>query len=175
MITYYLILSQVFPSTHPRAGEPTYFMEKLHNALADADMSPMPYYTPSPDTKLHTIRANYDLWYKRFEKIASGEACLSVRQWLGKPYSKGSKQVEIVRLTREHGIGIQKLNFGWHNSVQIPVIEGWYMYGEFGSKGELAKNDGLGINDWMSWFKAHEVDTVYSKPLAIIHFTHFRY
>ena len=32
-ITYYLTLSQMFPSTHCRAGEPTYFREKIHNAL----------------------------------------------------------------------------------------------------------------------------------------------
>ena len=59
--------------------------------------------------------------------------------------------------------------------VDLCVIEGWYMDGECGSKKELAKNDGLSLEDRQEWFKGHEKDTVYDKPLAIIHFTNFRY
>lgn len=46
--------------------------------------------------KRHTIRANYEFWAKRFEKIAAGEAVLSIREWVGKPYGKGSTQREIA-------------------------------------------------------------------------------
>ena len=35
----------------------------------------------------------------------------------------------------------------------------------------LAKNDGLSFNDWFYWFEKYDL----SKPLAIIHFTKFRY
>ena len=80
-----------------------------------------------------------------------------------------------MRLGWQDGVGIQKINFGWRGDKQVPVIEGWYMDGENGSKAELAKNDGLSLEDWQEWFKAHEKDTVYDKPLAIIHFTNFRY
>ena len=83
--------------------------------------------------------------------------------------------MEVTRLGWQDGVGIQRLNFGWHNAEQIPVIEGWYMYGENGSKSELAKNDGLSLEDWQEWFKGHEHDTVHDNPLAIIHFTNFRY
>lgn len=134
MKTYYLTLSQVFPSTHPRAGEYTFFRDKLHAALTDnAD-----YWK-----KLHTIRANYEFWHKRFEKISSGEAVLSIREWVGKPYGKGSTQREIARLTREDGIGIQKLEFkDIGNGFNAAVIDGKPWPREI-----LANNDGLSIQD----------------------------
>ena len=69
MKIYYLTLSQVFPSYMPKAGEPTEFKDAF-----------------AKHRKIHTIRANYDFWAKRFEKIAAGEACLSIREWVGKPY-----------------------------------------------------------------------------------------
>ena len=51
MKTYYLTLSNVFPSTHAKAGMNTCFEEKLRVY------------------KLHTIRANYDFWKKRLNKL----------------------------------------------------------------------------------------------------------
>ena len=32
-------------------------------------------------------------------------------------------------------------------------------------------NDGLSLDDWFSWFNDYNL----SKPMAIIHFTNFRY
>lgn len=164
--TYNIMLSKVFPVTHKRAGEPTFFSQKVQAAK---------YPTVYPDEvpKLHTIRANYPLWKERIAKVLAGEAEICLRQWTGKPYC--SKTVEIMRLTAEDGVGIQKLNFGWRGDKQVPVIEGWYMDGFHGSKQELAKNDGLSLDDWQEWFKNHENDTVHDNPLAIIHFTKFRY
>lgn len=147
LITYYLTLSQVFPSTHCRAGEPTGFKDSLRK------------------TKLHTIRANYDFWARRFEKIERGEAVLSIREWVGKPYGKGSTQREIVRLTREDGIGIEKLNFGGRDLI-YPYVDGVKV-----DTKTLSANDGLSLTDWCTWFRSYDL----SKPMAIIHFTKFRY
>lgn len=125
MITYYLTLSQVFPSTHARAGEPTNFEAAFRAGQVFNRGSECLYRHP----KLHTIRANYEFWAKRFEKIEAGEACLSIRQWVGKPYGKGSTQREIARLTREDGIGLQKMTvagtcIGYHptfvDGVSVP-------------------------------------------------------
>lgn len=88
--TYVLMLSQVFPKTHNKAGMPTEFKEKVLNKK-----------------KIHTIRANYHLWERRIKEVQEGRAVLAVRQWTGKPYC--SKQVEIARLTTEDGVGIQLL------------------------------------------------------------------
>ena len=154
MKTYYLTLSKVFPSTHAKAGMNTCFEEKLRVY------------------KLHTIRANYDFWKKRFEQIAAGKACLSIRQWVGKPYGKGSTQREIVRLTREDGIGLQELRIVNENYKGRGIMLG---YVEKKKKKDffhtLSQNDGLSFNDWLEWFKGYN----FNKPLAIIHFTSFRY
>lgn len=153
MKTYYLTLSKVFPSTHENAGMNTYFEENLRVC------------------KLHTIRANYDFWEKRFKQIAEGKACLSIRQWVGKPYGKGSTQQEIIRLSHEDGIGIQKLTFpsGTFNFAIIENAEHIAVVGDIAQT--LAANDGLSLKDWESWFKDYDL----SQPLAIIHFTSFRY
>lgn len=151
MKTYYLTLSQVFPVTHAKAGLPTNFelLFKEHK-------------------KLHTIRANYDLWKKRFEKIAAGEAVLSIRQWVGKPYGKGSIQREIARLTYKDGIGIQKMLMIDKENFSIVFDTPFTTTVELK---QLSENDGLSFNDWREWFKGYDL----SKPLAIIHFSPFRY
>ena len=157
MNKYVITLSQVFPVTHKRAGEPTGFKDAFLQGQEDIF-----------EGKFHTIRANYELWSKRFEKIEKGEAFLSIRQWTGKPYR--SKQVEIARLTKENGIGIQKLCFhkdgDGNRSLILFTIDGKPENILF-----LAKNDGLSFEDWKEWFKGYNL----SKPLAIIQFTKFRY
>ena len=164
MKAYYLTLSQTFPKYMHNAGEPTNFEEAFKAGQVFNRGSECLYRHP----KFHTIRANYESWRKRFEKIAAGEACLSIRQWVGKPYGKGSTQREIARLTREDGIGIQMLTFagntGWHPAY----VEGRpYTVDAY----QLAHNDGLEHADWSNWFAGYDL----TKPLAIIHFTRFRY
>lgn len=158
MKTYFLTLSQVFPSTHPRAGEPTFFRDKIHAAI-----------TGNRDywNKLHTIRANYEFWRKRFEKIAAGEACLSIREWVGKPYGKGSSMRELALLTHEDGIGIQKLEF---KEIRKDFIAAT-IDGKPWPRKIIALNDGLSLQDWREWFKGYDQ----GKPMAIIHFTDKRY
>lgn len=145
MKTYVLTLSKSFPRTHARAGEPTEFREKFLKK-----------------EKIHTIRTNYSLWKKRIKEVQEGNAVLSVRQWEGRSYY--SKQVEIARLTAEDGVGIQKLEL---TNDLVEGIIGDHRY----SYVSVAKNDGLDPSDWLYLFSCHEL----SKPLAIIHFTKFRY
>ena len=151
----------MFPTTHIRAGEPTGFKDKFLAAFMHEECK---------WKKLHTIRANYELWKKRFEKIENGEACLSIRQWTGKPYR--SKQVEIARMTSEDGIGLQELRIVNEKDKGRGIMLG-YVDGEQKSDfiHTLSKNDGLSFNDWLEWFKGNN----YNKPLAIIHFTSMRY
>jgi len=153
MKTYVLTLSATFPLRHPRAGEPTEFREKLTNR-----------------TKIHTIRANFDLWQHRFDEIKKGRAALSIRQWTGAPYK--SKQTEICTLSAESGIGIQKLELypivtDYHNHTQRLVTVGDHTP----KIREVAENDGLTFQDWTDWFKDYDQHA----PMAIIHFTKFRY
>ena len=146
MITYVLTVSQKFPATHKKAGQPTGFPLAIKHY-----------------DKIHTIRGNYDLWAKRFEKINAGKAILSVRIWEGKPYK--SKQLEIFKYDYTHKIGVEKILFDdYLYSCQINEKR-------FGNMWDLSKNDGLSDEDFEDWFKKYDL----SKTMAIIHFTDFRY
>lgn len=146
MKRYGIMLSQVFPSSHPRCGEQTGFGMAFRK------------------NKRHTIRANYRLWSERFRKIMAGEACLVVRQWLGAPYR--SKTVELAVLTKDDGIGLQRLDFnGCLSDFRIDGMKvGCDVEG-------LAQNDGLSEMDWLTYFKDYDLN----QPMAIIHFTGYRY
>ncbi len=163
--TYVITLSQVFPVTHIRKGEPTGFKDKFLAAIKQVEGEWL---------KLHTIRANYELWKKRFDEITAGKACLAIRQWTGRPYK--SKQVELARLTREDGIGLQELYFP-SNCLRYARVDTKTHFFTIDTEYEechfktLAYNDGLSFEDWHEWFKKYNL----SKPLAIIHFTSFRY
>lgn len=144
MRTYVLTVSKSFPSYHIKAGKPTWFPEKIEHK-----------------EKIHTIRGNYELWRKRFEKIDKGEAFLSVRVWEGKPYN--TKQVEVFRFDKSHGIGIEKIVFDdYLYSVEINGTRRQFS--------GIDENDGLSHADFESWFKK-----VGPEPMVIIHFTDFRY
>lgn len=157
MKTYVLMLSKVFPATHPLAGQPTGFFDKFIAGQAYSRKG----WLVSP--KLHTIRANYPLWKKRIAEVQRGEAVLSVRQWSGRPYM--SKQEVIATLTADDGVGIQKLTF-FSGRIIYPTV-GKYQP----SVKEIAHNDGLNSTYWLYWFRNYDL----TKPLAIIHFTSFRY
>lgn len=165
MKKYVITLSSVFPVTHKRKGEPTGFKDKFLAAIKQLE---------GEWWKVHTIRANYELWKKRFEEIDAGRACLCIRQWTGRPYK--SKQVELARLTREDGIGLQELYFP-SNCLRYARVDTKTHFFTIDTEYEechfktLAYNDGLSFEDWHEWFKKYNL----SKPLAIIHFTSFRY
>lgn len=166
MKKYVITLSEVFPVRHVRAGELTFFRDQFLNALKGYDGHIVERWYDEPlfinGRKIHTIRANYDLWEKRIGEVERGEACLSVRYWSRKPYR--SKQIEIAQLTAHDGIGLQRIDIT--NDLSECIINGKrYNYVE------VAKNDGLNAGDWINWFSTYEL----SKPLAVIHFTNFRY
>jgi hypothetical protein len=154
---YVLMISKVFPATHPRKGQPTYFREKiLCKSLTDEEIGRI----AQGVQKITTIRLNYDLWASRAEKINAGKAILSLRQWSGKPYR--SKQVEFLQLEK---IGVQKL--------VLDVNLGWFIddYDSDVTVMCMAKNDGLSLDDFKKWFGKIKTET----PYAIIHFTDFKY
>ena len=174
MKTYTITLSKYFLANHKRAGEETHFKEKFLLGQGSPDCA-------SPQDlsginisdcngcvracsfpKLHTIRANYPLWEKRIKEVQAGRAVFSIRQWTGKPYR--SKQVEIAMLTAGDNVGIQLMELT--NDFAECIIGGHHY-----SYVTVAKNDGLHPADWLDWFNSYE----FSKPMAIIHFTKFRY
>lgn len=180
LIHYRLGVSRYFPATHPRKGQKTQFVCKVLHAINDSGVDLYEKCSHDCgsscgrrllDPKNHTIRANYALWEKRFEKIERGEAVLDLFYWSGKPYN--SKQIVFATLTKDDGIGIQKLQFlcdkdGVYSLKYPEIDDNMHVDADWN---DLSKNDGLSLEDWKAWFKGCDL----SIPLAIIHFTPFRY
>lgn len=151
MKKYIITLSKFFLKQHIRAGEETGFKDSFLKGK-----------------KVHTIRANYNLWEARIKEVQEGKAVLSIRQWSGLPYR--SKQDEITELSKEDGVGIQKLTFNKDSNGEF-FLEDFDIDGKYIDFDKLAANDGLLKEDWYRWFKKYDL----SKPMAVIHFTSFRY
>jgi len=150
MKTYVLMISRYFPATFPREGR-TQFPSKILRG-----------------EKIHTIRGNYEFWENRIKEVQKGNAELSLRYWMHKPYR--SKQHEFYRLGKDDGVGIQK-NFFAIDSLEFPrIIKANNQILAVMPK-VLAENDSLSLKDFKAWFKGYDL----SQPMAIIHFTNFRY
>ena len=173
METHVITVSRTFPKTHKRAGENTQFIEKIiENDNIDLRIPSnsaefLNWTRHNYEPKLHTIRSNYQLWEKRIKEVQYGKALLSLRYWSGKPYN--SKQVEFASLDKDSGVGIQDLIF-LNRNILDPIIAINSDCLELDIT-DLCKNDGLIPDDFMDWFKSYDL----SKPMAIIHFTNFRY
>lgn len=162
MKTYVITLANTFPAGHPKVGQPTYFREKVDAALNGHEHAAVKtdkngWMSVEYSAKIHTIRTNVALWARRMNEVEAGEACLSIREWAGRPYL--SKQVEIARLTREDGVGMQRLdgNDVWAKEEVCKV------YDKHGVKPvraeELAMKDGLSLEDWRAWFEQTDADS----------------
>jgi len=204
MITYVLMVSRVFPATHKRKGDETHFEQKIKTAIEQSEeidengacFPGMWDFDPKP----HTIRANYPIWEKRIKAIQEGKAILSIRYWEGIPYN--SKQVEILQLDKDYGIGVQKV---WlDDNISIPEVindceecgsSGTVMIAKLYPNGHTEveetcdncngegctfdKIDAIELakNDGLSYadFKDWFKGYDLSNPMVIIHFTKFRY
>lgn len=158
MKCYVIMLAKTFPATHPRAGQPTRFDEKILDGIKKVEMG-----TEPPTWKIHTIRENHDFWHDRMAEVAAGRAFLSLRQWAGRPYH--SKQVELFKLTHENGVGFETIFIFEKHFITIgksPCRN---------SNELIADNDGLYIKDFDQWFG----DEKRGQLMGLIHFTKFRY
>ena len=138
-----LMVSRVFPSYHKNKGELTRFEQKIRDK-----------------NKIHTIRANYEKWKRKIDQIRNGEVVLSIREWQGVPYH--SKQNYLFYYNQEDALEVSKLTKEENGYLINDTIRV--------SEEELAKNDGLTLDEFQEWFKVFP-----SEPMAIIHFTGFRY
>ena len=144
-----LTLCKSFPVTHSKAGEATDFEKKLKDK-----------------SKIHTIRYNAkNVWDGRYKDIVSGKKYLSIREWTGRPYN--SEQREFARYDK---IGLQKITMTYSSTDEVPQC---WVDGKHVSAYDLAKNDGLSVEDFTEWFFGCNKGNVFDG--VIIHFTDFRY
>ncbi len=139
-----ITFSRFFPKGHPKAGRPTYFVEKMWKGLNESGIS-LPVgvdgFKEDVAPKWHTIRAG-NRW-----KVGDE---YSPRVWSGKPYA--SKQIEFAP-----PITIRKIwEFGVNQTDYFIRSEGgapnWVTFDQLT---EIAKNDGLERDDFECWFALH--------------------
>lgn len=161
-----ILFSTTFPYDHPRGGHATFFKEKIWRAINNDTNLPW---------KIHTIRKNYDYWYRQINSIKNS-GYLSLRTWDGRPYH--SRQIEFARISGLN-IGVQELTIKLEDGELVPYIDGMLFdcWCDFVMSLEdpltyIARNDGLSLQDWINWFRPGKFPIT---RYAIIHFTDFRY
>jgi hypothetical protein len=139
-----LTFSRHYPKGHPKVGTETNFPEKIMACLADN----IPNWTMKDDFVLYDWYAYYNCTMLKHHTIRSGSRfkpgdMASLRVWSGVPYR--SKQIEFAQ------VEVKKV---W----KIEISEFWFLNGcimEHDQVIELAKNDGLAYDDFVSWFNIH--------------------
>jgi hypothetical protein len=155
-IRYRLPVSTQFPAGHPRKGKPTYFKDKIEMALGRFERCCVIDEFGSTEIwlKLHTCRANYLLWVKRMEKVNAGLAVIDLFNWKlpGGRFTRGNEQIVFATLDKNSGCGVQILYFDSIDKAN--VADG---NKTLTSYTELAKNDGLSLEDFKFWFKGYDL------------------
>lgn len=154
-----LTFSRHFPNGHPKAGQSTYFPEKVLNCFRENFQLPDSFkqwidnyaallkgedYLKAVavrDKKLHTIRAG--------SRFKSGDMA-SLRVWSDKPYR--SKQIEFAQVEVKKVWSIE-IWLGDRITVGLPEIPGVQL--RMLPLCVVAENDGLGCNDFEAWFRLH--------------------
>jgi hypothetical protein len=143
-----ITFSRVFPKYHPKAGQNTYFVEKLWESIGLPDKD---YCFNLPDEYQNFMRADSSEVWAKHHTIRNGNRWkvgdkFSPRVWSGKPYA--SKQVIIapdIEVKKDWEIELiirgdfKELIFLNDSLRNVPLVE-------------VAKNDGLLVNDLLNWF-----------------------
>jgi hypothetical protein len=150
-----LTFSRHFPKGHPKAGQATYFVEQILNAILprginniinrdDINPAVLPLINDfilldGTTQKHHTIRTG--------SRFKPGDMA-SLRVWSDKPYR--SKQIEFaqVEVKKTWDITIGDGNYS------IDTIHQGSFIPDCGLQ-KLAGNDGLHVDDFWSWFNIH--------------------
>jgi hypothetical protein len=143
------MFSLVFPSYHPSAGKPTYFVEKIKLCLAK--MGYPVDTTGTDESNLLKGQENENLLRPKLHTIRRGNRwkkgdMFSPRFWSGPPYrSKPIRFAHDLRL--EHVWEIMILPAG-------EVFIDGRQYGFYGTPeiDRLAENDGLTMQEFKHWF-----------------------
>lgn len=167
-----LTFSRHFPQGHSKQGQPTYFIEQtlnvilprgINNIINRDDINPaiLPLINDfilldGATQKHHTIRTG--------SRFKPGDMA-SLRVWSDKPYR--SKQIEFAQVEVKKTALIEINNRFGGASFEVVIdgkIYGQLHYGNDKDQNKnglilLAKNDGLELDDFVSWFEIHPKKT----------------
>lgn len=143
-----IMFARQFPEYHPKAREPTYFVEKIWDAIGDV---PNNYSEMLPEQRLNYIRLGSEFIWAKHHTIRSGNRFkigdwFAPKVWSGLPYK--SKTIPFAP-----PIEVKKV---WDIGLMMRGDFKEFYCGECDltatSINELAKNDGLSVNDLFNWF-----------------------
>lgn len=143
-----ITFSRVFPSTHPKKGEPTYFIEKIWECIG---LPSKDYSFNLPDEYVIFLRADSSEIWSKSHTIRNGNRWkvgdkFSPRVWSGKPYCS-------IQIIIAPDIEIKKV-FDIEIYPTSEVLINGKFFCSFGSENwhTLCKNDGLNPLDMRNWF-----------------------
>jgi hypothetical protein len=161
-----ITFSRYFQKSHPKAGEPTYFVEKLWKSLGNEfvekeAISIAASFTDLRKDSVNDFGAMKDIHFNRimsFEPklhtIRGGQRFkvgdkFSPRVWTDKPYnSPQSKIADDLEVKKVFSIRVFVQDFGKLGLQSVITINGK----DFQNIELLAKNDGLSQQDFLNWF-----------------------
>lgn len=167
---YKIPVSPRFLSNHPRRGQQTLFIQKIQlglNILVELQGDAV----IDLDPKIHTIRKNFKLWHRRMHKVSIGKAVIDLCYWKlpGGRFTPCNELITFATLDKDSECGVQKIIF--KKDLICTSIETSYAKNLIVPVDTITNNDGLSPKDFRAWFKGYDL----SEPMAIIHFTKFRY
>lgn len=144
-----ITFSRNFPKKHPKEGQPTNFVEKIWSCFGLDSR----YIGLLPVEQESFVSGDFDHWEK-FHTIRVGNRWrvgdyFSPRVWSGKPYA--SKQIEFSPPIEIKKIWSVDINF--HQSSSVMIVNKSRFTFEQAIK--IARNDGLDMTDFVSWFNIH--------------------
>jgi hypothetical protein len=154
-----LTFSRTYPSYHPKAGQPTYFIEKVVGGLVanDVEGCTTELIKSLRDSKLLSVSvmnelSNQTYGYYKHHTIRAGHRFkagdwFSPRVWSGKPYN--SKQITFapdIQVKKTFDVIIDE-DGCFHIDGKLYA----YSNSDFALQ-PLAKNDGLEMGDMLEWF-----------------------
>jgi hypothetical protein len=145
-----ITFSRTFPSYHPKAGQPTYFVEKIWNSKRDGIGDLPDDYTAFVLNYINNVDGTPNIFSgQKFHTIRAGHRWkagdwFSPRVWSGKPYN--SKQIQFAP-----DIQIKKV---WDVEFDGDGCLWIFSDKERGPRvlHTVAKNDGLTLEELISWF-----------------------
>lgn len=141
-----ITFSRVFPKYHPKAGQPTYFVEKVYKSLFIMKCVP-----PELATDFNFAVMNDENYKAKHHTIRNGNRWkvgdkFSPRVWSGKPYN--SKQIILsddVKIEKIFNIKIEV-----EGNFHTAYIDGKNVNQE--TMEIVAMNDGLSLSELYNWF-----------------------
>lgn len=150
-----IMFSRVFPAYHPKAGEPTFFVEKLYNSLFSRN-NLMDYPKGIEinesilEMKHHTIRAGHRFKVgDTFSPRVWGDD-INLKSGRSGPYH--SKQIIIapdLEVKQVYKFELRKSDLNYYLNGKLL---------KFAQLKEIAKNDGLDLDDFDEWFNSPDFD-----------------